>query len=330
MSIAFTDIQGYETVVTFFQNVLRQGRLAHAYLFYGSADAPKKELALELAKSLNCERGKVSACDQCRYCRQIRHGNHLDVVTIQPDGAFIKIEQLRTLQHRFRMKAAANSYRVVIIEQAEKMRAEAANSLLKFLEEPPSPMVVILLTEQLSAVLPTIRSRCQQIRFSSPPPAVKATQWQEQGVSSELATLLAHLSLSPQENHRDEAAWRETIQHLVSWNQQILRGSTAALLTVEEDWFRDWLNQQEVSLLLESLMLWYRELLLYLSDGTTNLFPFCKEACQRQAVMRSADQLYRDFTTIAAATSKLSSTFLQPKAIVEQMVLQLQADAVAL
>jgi DNA polymerase-3 subunit delta' len=331
MGIAFQDLEGCDTVTTFFQRVLSQGRLAHAYLFYGPLEAPKKEFALELVKALNCEQGPLNACDQCRFCRQIMHGNHLDVITIQPDGGLIKIDQLRSLQRRFRMKAAKHSYRAVIIEQAEKMRAEAANSLLKFLEEPPSPMVVILLTEQLSAVLPTIRSRCQPIRFAAQPPAVKAKQWQKKGFSPELATLLAHLTLRPQEaDIGEENKWREEIDHLITWNQKILKGSTAALLTVEEDWFRNWLAEQKIPLLLEYLMLWYRELLLYSAEGRTHLFPSWVEACQQQIRMWSTDQLHTGFSEIAAAATKLETTFLQPKSIVEQMVLQMQANAVAL
>lgn len=329
--MAFQDLEGCDAVVTFFQRVLSQGRLAHAYLFYGPREAPKKEFALELVKALNCEQGPLNACDQCRFCRQIMHNNHLDVITIQPDGAFIKIDQLRSLQRHFRMKAAEQSYRAVIIEQAEKMRAEAANSLLKFLEEPPSPMVVILLTEQLSTVLPTIRSRCQQIRFAAQPPSIKARQWQKKGFSPELATLFAYLTLHPQEaDNGDETKWREEIDHLISWNQKILKGSTAALLTVEEDWFQNWLSERKIPLLLECLMLWYRELLFYSAEGHTHLFPFWKQACHQQATMWPTDQLYTAFSEIAAAATKLETTFLQPKSIVEQMVLQMQTNTVAL
>lgn len=331
MGIAFQNLEGCDTVITFFQRVLSQGRLGHAYLFYGPLEAPKKAFALQLVKALNCEKGPLTACDQCRFCRQIIHGNHLDVITIQPDGSLIKIDQLRSLQRRFRMKAAEQSYRAVIIEQAEKMRAEAANSLLKFLEEPPSPMIVILLTEQLSAVLPTIRSRCQLIRFAAQPPAIKAKQWQKKGFSPELASLLAHLTLRPQEDDSgDETSWRAEIDHLISWNHKILIGSTAALLTVEDDWFRNWLAEQKLPLLLECLMLWYRELLFYSAEGHMHLFSSWQEACRQQASMWPSERLHAAFAEITAAATKMETTFLQPKSIVEQMVLQMQANAVAL
>ena len=150
---------------------IRQGNIPHALLFYGINGVGKRAAANLFSMALNC-RGKHSGstqsdipCGVCRSCRKIESGNHPDVITIRPSGSFIRIAQIRELLETLSLKPYEAKIRAVVISDAHAMNPEAANALLKMLEEPPDRTIFILTTEQLFDLLPTVVSRCQQIRF---------------------------------------------------------------------------------------------------------------------------------------------------------------------
>jgi len=107
----------------------------------------------------------IGPCGECRSCRKIESGNHPDVIHIRPSGSLIRIAQIRELCHTLTMRPYEARVRVVVISDAQTMNPEAGNALLKMLEEPPGQTVLLLTTDQASNLLPTIVSRCQQIRF---------------------------------------------------------------------------------------------------------------------------------------------------------------------
>ena len=168
----FSDVIGNGDVLERLRNALRSGRIANAYIFSGPADVGKEFVAINFAKALNCLSSSDDPCDKCISCRKIDDGNHADVMIIRPERSRLKIDQMRSLQRQGSYRAMEGNYKVFIIAEAEKMTAEAANSMLKTLEEPIGVMVLILLTSVYSALLPTIRSRCQSLRFSLVPIAL--------------------------------------------------------------------------------------------------------------------------------------------------------------
>src|SRR5690606_24330517 len=125
----------------------------HAYLFTGPAGTGKLALANRFAKALCClQLIDGVACGNCGECRKFDHGNQQDVLYLAPDGQSIKIDQIRQLQRNMVYRTTSSKRMVYIVEQAHKMTVQAANSLLKFLEEPVSPVVAILLTNNDQAV----------------------------------------------------------------------------------------------------------------------------------------------------------------------------------
>jgi DNA polymerase III subunit delta' len=140
----------------------------HALLFCGIEGVGKAQAALLLAMALNC--GAPAArgpgpCGECRACRNLQAGQHPDLLTVAPEGPLIRVAQVRQLCASLAMKPYAARTRVVIIKDARAMNPEAGNALLKVLEEPPDRTVLILLATQTADLLPTIVSRCQQLRF---------------------------------------------------------------------------------------------------------------------------------------------------------------------
>lgn len=158
-------IIGHQQILEQLYHAIASNRVAGAYLFVGLANVGKETVALHFAKSINCLSSGEGACGTCLSCRKSDDGNHPDLQIIRPSGAWIKIDQIRELQKRIIYRPLEGVRKVYILTEAERMNLEAANCLLKTLEEPPADSVLILLTANLDALLPTIRSRCQIIPF---------------------------------------------------------------------------------------------------------------------------------------------------------------------
>ncbi len=147
------------------QNSLRTDKVSHAYIFTGAPGTGRRAMARAFAQAIYCKVLPDDACGECLDCRKVEHGNHPDLHWIVPDGASIKIDQIRELQKQFAYRASASNVKMYILEDADKLTVQAANSLLKFLEEPTSQVVAVLITDNGQALLPTIRSRSQWIPF---------------------------------------------------------------------------------------------------------------------------------------------------------------------
>ena len=175
----------------------RQQRLAHALLFYGSAGIGKLDFARALAITLLCEsQDKLKgACGKCKSCQQFMAGSHPSFEQIQPEeGAkAIKVDQIRTLIEKLALTGHGTGYRVIILSPADAMNVNAANSLLKTLEEPPERCLIMLVTDRPSRLMATIRSRTQQIRFDLPA-REQALSWLSEQNGIENPGLLLQLS----------------------------------------------------------------------------------------------------------------------------------------
>lgn len=164
--LSLSELQGQEKAKRLLERIFASQRLAHAYLFRGPDGVGKRFCALLVAARLNCRRPTESgACGDCLSCRKYLSGNHPDFITVSPDGATIKIDTIRELCRSLGYPPYESPVRTVVLEDVHTLRSEAANSLLKTLEEPPEDNVLILTAESSREVLPTILSRCQIIPF---------------------------------------------------------------------------------------------------------------------------------------------------------------------
>lgn len=168
----FSEITGHEHNIKALKRSIENGRVHHAYIFSGPEGVGKKLTAMALAKTLNCLEAHGDFCGHCASCKKIETGNHPDVKIIEPDGQLIKIDQIRELQKDLQFRPFEGKKRVFIIDGADRMGLPASNSILKTLEEPPRDSVLILITSNFHALLPTVVSRCQRLSFSSLPISV--------------------------------------------------------------------------------------------------------------------------------------------------------------
>lgn len=156
-------IAGQQRPVIFMKRLIESGRLAHAYLFLGPDGVGRRAVAVSLAAALNCKRG---ACGSCPSCLRILNEADRAISIIKPKGRQVAIEQIRELQKSLALNQGGGEWRVVVIDPADAFSASSGNALLKSLEEPPPRTIFVLLATSLSGVLPTIRSRCQVLRFA--------------------------------------------------------------------------------------------------------------------------------------------------------------------
>ena len=169
----FKEIVSHERQCGILSEAIDNGRLAHTYLFCGPDGVGKKLVAVRLAKVLNCMAENDRPCNTCGICRRIEEGIYPDVKILKPRGKdrIINVESVGELQRFANQKAYESKIKVIIIDDAHRMRPDASNKLLKTLEEPPAKTVLILITSRTDMLFATVISRCQAISFNLVPEA---------------------------------------------------------------------------------------------------------------------------------------------------------------
>jgi DNA polymerase-3 subunit delta' len=185
---------GQDRILSLLDYSIKNNAIAHAYLIVGPRHVGKGTLAFNLAQALNCD-GPELPCGQCRSCQRILEGKHADVTPIGLDSKTeIGIDDIRGLQRIANLPPYEGKYKVFIIDDAEYLSTEAANSLLKILEEPPQSVVWLLLVAEEEHLLPTIISRCQRLKLKPvPSEQVQEALVNSYGIETNRAKLLAQL-----------------------------------------------------------------------------------------------------------------------------------------
>ncbi|WP_338752486.1 DNA polymerase III subunit delta' [Bacillus sp. FJAT-52991] len=316
-------------VLRMLTNSLEKKRVAHAYIFEGDQGTGKKNAALFFAKSLLCEEQGTMACEACSNCRRVESGNHPDVHYVEPDGLSIKKQQITFLQQEFSKTAVEAQRKIYIIQHADRMTASAANSLLKFLEEPNSDTVALLLTEQVQRMLPTIISRCQLLVFKPLPPELLQNRLKEEGVSMPMASLVAKLTNNFQEAlelSREE--WFAQSRTIVLKLYEVLqKNPLEAMVKLQEDFNGHFKDKQQVNQALDLLLLLFKDLLSLQTGKETGLaFPDQLALLKQSALQSSAKRVTEQMTAILEAKRKLDAN-MNPQLLMEQLVLNLQGGA---
>lgn len=260
-----TAILGHERTLARLVRAVENDSLHHAYLFEGPQGVGKGTVARYLARLTNCTSDGPRPCGECNTCRQILAGTHPDVIVLEPaaDRASktIAVDAVREVVRRTGYRRYGSRRRFVLVEPAEALADSAANALLKTLEEPPEGTGFVLMCTNASALLPTILSRCQRVRFGAVP-IDEVTRWLEekghgplsanaarlsQGCPGRALSLMAgELELRTQMrsqllaslvgDHKGRFDWA---QKLASGKRQDWSGKVEQLLEVLEDLLRD-------------------------------------------------------------------------------------------
>lgn len=168
----FSSIAGHEPQIEMLRNSIKTGHLAHAYLFSGRSGVGKFSAATAFASAILCETGSGDSCGYCNSCVKIDNENHPDFIVVKPMVRDRKVTEeiditaIRDLVRRLAYKPYESKRQVVIVKDADRMNPQAANAFLKTLEEPPGDTLIVLTATSAGKLLPTILSRCQNVRFA--------------------------------------------------------------------------------------------------------------------------------------------------------------------
>jgi DNA polymerase-3 subunit delta' len=285
----FNDVQGQNHVVFALSHAIYQQRLHHAYLFFGPSGVGKERMAIRLVQALLCQtpypmstelNQPLGACGSCHACQTVAQQLHPDFHVIQREvgskgslATEIKIQQIRDLQQALSLKAFNGGRRVILIHEADRMGQATANALLKALEEPGENTFFILLTDRFKAVLPTIASRCQKLRFM--PLSLELTL---SLLKENLAQLTELPTYSPQDLEQLcrlsegsiglalDYAKNGILEKLQRWLPLIEKDQNLADIDqkwkLSEELVKD--TGQDLALWFKLMKLWYRDLLLCL------------------------------------------------------------------
>jgi DNA polymerase-3 subunit delta' len=261
-------VTGHEWAVELLDRGIQAGQLGHAYLLAGPARIGKTTLARAFTQVLCCS-GDEPPCGNCRNCRLVQADRHPDVSLIAPDNDRIKISAIREMQHSVALSPVEGPYRICIIRQIDRATTSAANALLKTLEEPPPKVVLVLTADRLDIVPPTVISRCQVLLLRALSREQIMDALQARGVDREKARRVSRLALG-------KMGWAVTAcqdQQVLAQRAQILdetlgmvRESYAGRFAWAEKLSK---RPEQVSLVLDVLSSWWRDVLLLAAGSST-------------------------------------------------------------
>ena len=280
MVTSFQEILGNEMVKEHFKMAIENRKISHAYILTGEAGMGRKSIANAFAMTLLCEKGGSEPCMTCHSCKQVLSGNHPDLiyVTHEKPGS-IGVDDVREqINNTILVRPYSSYYKIYIVDEAEKMTVQAQNALLKTIEEPPAYAVIILITTNQEAFLPTILSRCVQLKLK---PLKDFT------VKSYLAE---HLHV-PEKNAEICAAFArgnlgkaihlassEEFQELYHKAMNLIKNSASMDISMLLDCIREIKEQSfDMGELLDFMQLWYRDVLMFKVTKDMNLLIFRDE-----------------------------------------------------
>jgi DNA polymerase-3 subunit delta' len=254
-------------IIARFQKILKNNELAHAYLLVGPGGAGKMSIAKWLALRLFCLHPQGNEPDMtCPECQRILSGNHPDIVMAAPEGRQIKVDEIRHLKAEFTKSAVEGNKKLFIIKDADKMTTGAANSLLKFIEEPSPGVYILMMTTNKSALLPTIRSRTQVIELQ---PLKRDT----------LLQVLAEHDI-PASQRQIAVGITDSVETIASWQ--------------EDNWFAN---------AIEAVLQWYKDTakpdMLGFVDVQTGLVKLAADRVKQQIILDLMTLVWRDTLIIA-------------------------------
>lgn len=259
-------------VVNILQNSFQKNRFSHAYIYEGPRGTGKLEMALETAKMLLCSQ---DSCDECFTCAQVDAYSHPNVIVVQPEGSSIKKHQIKNLIAELNKTSLVEGPRVYIIQHIDLMTSSAANSLLKYFEEPHENIYAILITEQIGQILKTIISRAQVLTFQQFPEEAVRNELLQMGFKEEFASVAPLVTNNLEEAVKlcESEQFPEMLEVIYEIGNILANKYHNALLYFREK--GGFVRRDNVGLFLDLLTYYYKDILNYQMEFPLH-FPFDK------------------------------------------------------
>ncbi len=320
--MAFKDIVGNQRVKNILRKALNRGRVPGSLMFSGPEGVGKRAAALVVAKALNCLNKKDDSCEKCVNCLAVNEKKFPDVLEIKPQNSVIRIEQMREVKQIAAMKPMTGKKKIFIVNPIESLTVEAANSVLKVLEEPPEFSHIILLTENPYQVLPTIKSRCQKLTFTPVSRLDIQRALAEKGIEEKRARIL---SLAARGNLRQamNVEWDEAQeQRKKAWKifVSLREGNNAAAFFKKYSQYSRPKLKEEFPGILEILASFIRDLILLKTGGDKELMmnPDLEKKLQSQPAVPDAGVFLELMNQIDECLFSLQKN-LNPKVVMESL-----------
>lgn len=276
----FSDILGHDMIKEHFKKAIEAHKVSHAYILTGEAGMGRKSLANAFAMTLLCEKGKSEPCMECHACKQVMTGNHPDLVYVtheKPNS--IGVDDIREqINDTIMIRPYSSYYKIYIVDDAEKMTAQAQNALLKTMEEPPSYAVILLLTTNQEAFLPTILSRCVQLKLK-PLQDYVVKQYLTESVGipqaeADVYAAFARGNLGKAIHLAESEDFRVMYDDVLYLLKNIKKMDISELLDYIKKLKED---NQDIYECLDLMQLWYRDVLMFKTTKDINLLIFKNE-----------------------------------------------------
>lgn len=298
----FTDIIGQEQLKEHLQNAISMNKISHAYIINGERSTGKEFIAKIFAKTLQCEKGGTEACGECHSCKQAQSDNQPDIIYISHEKPnTISVEDIRAqINNDIVIKPYSSPRKVYIMNEGEKMTAQAQNALLKTLEEPPEYAVILILTTNVEALLPTVLSRCVVLNMKPvPDKKVKKFLMEELEIpdyKADICVAFARGNIGKAKmlaaSEEFDKVKEEAITLVKYINDMEISEIVKAIKKINEYKF-------EITDYLDILSVWYRDVLLFKATKDANSMIFRDEI---QYIRKVADRsTYEGIETIVKA-----------------------------
>ena len=292
---SFSEIVGHEQIKEHMQAAIRDKKPFHAYLFQGEEGVGKEALARTFAAGLQCQSESADKpCKECVSCRQMESGNQPDVIWVTREKASLGVDEIREqLCNTMDIKPFSSPYKIYLVPEAEKMTEAAQNALLKTIEEPEYG-IVILMTSNISALLPTIQSRCLTMEFRPLSTAVVESYVKEHcqvpDYQARASAAFAQGNLGKAMRYAKSEDFIERKDHIISLLRHVEQMDLSEMLAVIKDLGT---RKDEVRDYIDLMVLWYRDVLLFKATKDINQLLFQDEASyiSREASHRSYEKI---------------------------------------
>ena len=268
---SFSEIVGHEQIKEHMQAAIRDKKPFHAYLFQGEEGVGKEALARTFAAGLQCQSESADKpCKECVSCRQMESGNQPDVIWVTREKASLGVDEIREqLCNTMDIKPFSSPYKIYLVPEAEKMTEAAQNALLKTIEEPPEYGIVILMTSNISALLPTIQSRCLTMEFRPLSTAVVESYVKEHcqvpDYQARASAAFAQGNLGKAMRYAKSEDFIERKDHIISLLRHVEQMDLSEMLAVIKDLGT---RKDEVRDYIDLMVLWYRDVLLFKDEAS--------------------------------------------------------------
>ena len=310
--LKFSEIVGHEQIKDHLQTAVRENKPFHAYIFQGETGVGKENMAKTFAAALQCQNQGEKPCGECVSCHQFESGNQPDVIWVQHEKAnLITVSEIREqVCNTMDIKPFASPYKIYIVPEAEKMNEQAQNALLKTIEEPPEYGVVILLTSNITALLPTIQSRCLIMEFRPLSNSIVEEFLRTQG---QVPDYLAKASAAFAQGHLGKAMRYAKSEDFIETKDMILN----LLRHVQDMTVNDMLEnikelgtrKDEVRDYIDLMELWYRDVLIFKATKNINQLIFQDESTNiaKEASLRGYEQIEHSMQAFEKAKVRLKA-----------------------